>query len=135
MVARPAGVVPGLLLCLCVAAGAATAGAEFGRSVYLVRDGDRLTAVNAETGQFFDLELGAGERIQRHLGGEGVIVVVTNQRFAAIVTFPVGWVSVRVHAGERVLHTEASVDTALVVTSDRTLSFSGRNGSWSGRRR
>jgi hypothetical protein len=130
--APPAGTLPGLLLCLWVAVATAGTGVVVGRSVYLVENAGRVTAVNAETGQFFELETGAGEKIERRLGGEGVVVLVTNQRFAAIGTWPGGWASVRRRAGERVVRTEASTDTAIVVTSDRTLSFSGRSGIWSG---
>jgi hypothetical protein len=61
----------------------------------------------------------------------GVVVVVTNQRFAAIGVFPGGWQSMRRQADEALVSTEAAGYSALVVTSDRILTFSGRNGSWS----
>jgi len=106
-----------------------------GKSVYLVDGDERVTAVNAETGQFFDLEFSAKEKVEREQVGNAVAVVITNQRFAAVGPWPGGWAKMRRRAGERLVSVEAEDYTAVVVTSDRILSFSGATGTWSEQRR
>jgi len=92
---------------------------------------DSVVASNAQTGQFFELELKAKEEVLERIAGDGVAVVVTNQRFAGIGAFSGGWRSLRRMAGEEFRSVEAQDYAALVVTSNRIISFSGRNGSWS----
>jgi hypothetical protein len=129
-----AGVQAGLLwLMLALAPAAAGPAAE--KSIYLVDGEGEVTAVNTDTGQFFDFAVSAKERIEQRLVGGGVAVLVTNQRFAGIGAWPSGWASVRRSAGERVIQAEAEDYSAVVVTSDRILSFNGKTGSWSEARR
>ena len=105
------------------------------KTIFLVTEDDRVVAVNADTGQFFDLEMHAKETVEHSHVANGVVVLVTNQRFAAIGAFPGGWRSIRRQADEAFVSAEAAGYSALVVTSDRLLSFSGRNGTWSFRAR
>lgn len=101
------------------------------KTIFLVTESDRVVAANAETGQFFDLQLHAKEEVQHSHVASAVAVLITNQRFAAIGAFPGGWRSIRRQADEGLVSVEAAGYSALVVTTDRILSFSGRNGSWS----
>jgi hypothetical protein len=105
------------------------------KTIFLVNEEDRVIAANADTGQFFELELHAKETVEHSHVANGVAVLVTNQRFAAIGAFPGGWRSIRRQADESFVSAEAAGYSALVLTSDRILSFSGRNGSWSSRNR
>jgi hypothetical protein len=105
------------------------------KTIFLVTESDRVVAANADTGQFFELELHAKEAIEHSHVANAVAVLITNQRFAAIGAFPGGWRSIRRQADEAFVSAEAAGYSALVVTSDRILSFSGRNGSWSSRDR
>jgi len=105
------------------------------KTIFLVTEADRVVAANADTGQFFELGLHAKERIEHSHVANAVAVLITNQRFAAIGAFPGGWRSIRRQADEAFVSAEAAGYSALVVTSDRILSFSGRNGSWSFRGR
>ena len=123
-----------LLLWLLLAQAPAGAGSA-DASMFLVDGDGRVTAVNSETGQFFDLPIRAGEQIEHRLTGNGVAVLVTSQRFAGIGAWPSGWASIRRSAGEGFIRAEAEGYSALVVTSDRILSFNGRTGSWSETRR
>lgn len=108
---------------------------EVAKAVYLVMEDERVTAVNAETGQFFDLDISAKEKIEQHVVAKGVAIVITNQRFAGVGTWPTGWASNRRTAGETVVAIEAEDTSAVVITSDRVLSFNGRIGSWAEKRR
>ena len=105
------------------------------KSIYLVAEDDRIIASNVQTGQFFDLDFSAKEKVQRQIAANGVAIVVTNQRFAGIGVFSGGWKSIRRIAGETVTSAEAQDYSALVVTSDRVLAFNGRTGTWSDRKR
>jgi hypothetical protein len=105
------------------------------KTIFLVTERDRVIAANADTGQFFELELHAKEEVEHSHVANAVAVLVTNQRFAAIGAFPGGWRSIRRQADESFVSAEAAGYSALVLTSDRILSFSGRNGSWSSRNR
>jgi hypothetical protein len=105
------------------------------KTIFLVTEPGRVIAANADTGQFFELELHAKETVEYSHVTNGVAVLITNQRFAAIGAFPGGWRSIRRQADEAFVSAEAAGYSALVVTSDRILSFSGRNGSWSFRGR
>lgn len=123
------------LLWLILAQASASAGQVAEKFIYLVDGEGEVTAVNTDTGQFFDLAVSAKERIEQRLVGGGVAVLVTNQRFAGIGAWPSGWASVRRSAGERIIQAEAEDYSAVVVTSDRILSFNGKTGSWSETRR
>ena len=105
------------------------------KTLFLVTEPDRIVAANAETGQFFTLELHAKEVVESSAVASASAVLVTNQRFAAIGAFPGGWRSIRREAGETLVSAEAEGYSVLVVTSSRIISFSGRNGSWSFTRR
>jgi hypothetical protein len=105
------------------------------KTIFLVAESDRVIAANADTGQFFELELHAKETVEHSHVANAVAVLITNQRFAAIGAFPGGWRSIRRKADEAFFSADAAGYSALVVTSDRILSFSGRNGSWSVRDR
>ncbi len=106
-------------------------GDEVEKALFLVMEEDRVVASNAQTGQFFDLDLQAKEEVLERIVASGVAVVVTNQRFVGIGAFSGGWRSLRRMAGEKFKSAEAQDYAALVVTSNRIISFSGRNGSWS----
>jgi len=108
---------------------------DLGKSLFLVDESNRVVAVNAETGQFFDLVLSAKERIQDRYIGNRVAVLITNQRFAGVGSYQSGWSSQRRKAGEKILSAEAVDYSALVVTSDRILTFNGKSGAWSQKRR
>jgi hypothetical protein len=105
------------------------------KSIYLVVEDDRIIASNVQTGQFFDFDFSAKEKLQQQLVANGVAVVVTNQRYAGIGVFSSGWQSIRRIAGETVVSAEAQDYSALIVTSDRVLAFNGRTGTWSDRKR
>ena len=105
------------------------------KSVFLVVEDDRIIASNVQTGQFFDLDFSAKEKVQRQIAANGVAIVVTNQRYAGIGVFSSGWQSIRRIAGEKVISAEAQDYSALIVTSDRVLAFNGKTGSWSDRKR
>jgi hypothetical protein len=105
------------------------------KSVYLIVEDDRIIASNVQTGQFFDFDLSAKEKVEQQIVANGVAIVVTNQRYAGIGVFSGGWQSIRRIAGEEVVSAEAQDYSALVVTSDRVLSFNGKTGSWSDRKR
>jgi hypothetical protein len=108
---------------------------EVEKTIFMVDESDRVVAVNAETGQFFDLVLSAKERIQDRIVANAVAILVTNQRFAGVSDYPSGWSSLRRKAGEKVVSAEAADHSALVVTSDRILVFNGKTGAWSEKRR
>jgi hypothetical protein len=108
---------------------------DLGKSLFLVDESDRVVAVNAETGQFFDLVLSAKERVQDRFIANRVAILVTNQRFAGVGSYPSGWSSQRRKAGEKIVSAEAVDYSALIVTSDRILIFNGKNGAWSEKRR
>ncbi len=105
------------------------------KTIFLVTESDRVVAANADTGQFFELGLHAKETIEHSHVANAVAVLITNQRFAAIGAFPGGWRSIRREADEAFISAEAAGYSALVLTTDRILSFSGRNGSWSSKDR
>src|SRR5210317_591254 len=69
-------VLPALLLVLMIGvSGVATAEEDLGKSLFLVYESDRVVAVNAETGQFFDLVLSAKERIRDRLVANRVAIL------------------------------------------------------------
>jgi len=65
----------------------------------------------------------------------GAAIVVSNQRYAGIGSFSGGWQSIRRIAGEELVSAEVQDYSALPGTTDRLLSFNGRNGSGSQTRR
>ena len=128
---RPFLLVGALLL----AVGVSVADETVEKSVYLVVEHDRIIASNVQTGQFFDFDFSAKEKLQQKIVANGVAIVVTNQRYAGIGVFSGGWQSIRRIAGESVVSAEAEDYSALIVTSDRVLAFNGRTGSWSDTKR
>jgi hypothetical protein len=118
-----------------IAVSAAAPGDDVEKTIFLVQEDNRITAVNAETGQFFDLDISAKEKIQKHVVSKGVAVVVTNQRFAGVGVLPSGWSSTRRVAGEKLVSVEAGDSSAVIVTSGRVLSFNGKTGAWAEKRR
>jgi hypothetical protein len=122
----------GLLL---LGVGATAADETVEKSMFLVVEDDRIIASNVQTGQFFDFDFSAKEKVQQQIVANGVAIVVTNQRYAGIGVFSGGWQSIRRIAGESVISAEAQDYSALVVTSDRILAFNGKTGSWSDRKR
>ena len=101
------------------------------KAMFLVVEDDRIIASNVQTGQFFDFDFSAKEEVQQQIVANGVAIVVTNQRYAGIGVFSSGWQSIRRIAGEELISAEVQDYSALLVTSDRLLSFNGRVGSWS----
>jgi hypothetical protein len=69
------------------------------KSVFLVVEDDRIIASNVQTGQFFDFDFSAKEKVQQQIVANGVAIVVTNQRYAGIGVFSGGWQSIRRIAG------------------------------------
>jgi hypothetical protein len=126
-----------LVACSLLLLGMSTAVAEevVEKSIFLVVEDDRIIASNVQTGQFFDFDFSAKEKVQQQIVANGVAIVVTNQRYAGIGVFSGGWQSIRRIAGESVISAEAQDYSALVVTSDRVLAFNGKTGSWSDRKR
>jgi hypothetical protein len=114
---------------------ATSADEDLGKSLFLVDESGRVVAVNAETGQFFDLVLSAKERVRDRIVANRVAILVTNQRFAGVGAYPSGWSSLRRKAGEKIVSVEAVDYSALIVTSDRILTFNGKTGAWSQKRR
>ncbi len=126
-----------LLLLACVFAPLAITQAEgiVTKTIFLVDEGDKVVAANTATGQFFDLKLNAKEKIHQQYVANGVAVLITNQRFAGVGSYPSGWSSLRRIADEKVVNAEVVDRSALLVTSDRILTFNGDSGSWSETRR
>ena len=113
-------------------AGMTMAGAdeEVEKAIFLYRDDDAMIAGNAQSGQFFRLELSAREKLVEQFVANGVAIVVTNQRFAGVGTFSGGWKSLRRIAGEAFISAEVRDLSAMLVTSDRLLTYYGRSGAW-----
>ncbi len=127
-----------LLACLYMWSGGAdtvVADEEVEKAIFLYRDGTTLTAGNAQSGQFFELELSAKERLIEQFVANGVAIVVTNQRFAGVGTFSGGWNSLRRIASEDFVSAEVRDLSAMLVTSDRLLTYYGRSGTWAQTRR
>ena len=134
----PGNTLPGrvlLLACLLAPFTAAQAEGIVTKTIFLVDEDDKIVAANTETGQFFDLKINAKEKIQQRYVANGVAVLVTNQRFAGVGSYPSGWSSLRRIADEKVVSAEVVDRSALLVTSDRIITFNGDRGAWSERRR
>ncbi|MGB5718391.1 MAG: hypothetical protein WBN81_15025 [Gammaproteobacteria bacterium] len=125
-----------VLLSLLLAAPIAVAAESVvAKTIFLVDEDDRIVAANTATGQFFSLTLHAKEKIRQRHVANGVAVLVTNQRFAGVGSYPSGWSSLRRIADEQVVSAEVVDKSALLVTSDRILTFNGESGSWAETRR
>jgi len=122
-----------LFLLMMTAAGSADEVVE--KTIFLVDETNRVVAANTQTGQFFDYFLSAKEKIHERHVANGVAILITNQNFAGVGSYPSGWGSLRRKAGEKIISVEVAGHSALVVTSDRILAFNGRAGSWSEKRR
>lgn len=130
------GILHGILASMLLLLPAVTvADEEVPKSVFLVNEDDRIIASNIQTGQFFELDLQAKEKILKQFVANGVAVLVTNQRYVGIGIYPTGWKSLSRIAGEELVSAEVQDYAALVVTTDRILSFNGKIGSWSQTRR
>ena len=114
---------------------AVTANEVVAKTIFLVDESDRIVAANTATGQFFSLPIRAKEKIQERHVANGVAILVTNQRFAGVGSYPSGWSSLRRIANEKVVSAEVVDRSALLVTSDRILTFNGDSGSWAETRR
>ena len=129
-------VISGVLLVVLLASPVmVTADEVVAKTIFLVDESDRIVAANTATGQFFSLPISAKEKIQQRYVANGVAVLVTNQRFAGVGSYPSGWSSLRRIAGEKVVSAEVVDRSALLVTSDRILTFNGDSGSWAETRR
>ena len=106
-------------------------GDEVAKTIFLVSEPDRVIAANAATGQFFDFVFSAKERVEQRVLASGVAVLVTNQRFAGVGVLPSGWRTTRRRADEAFISAEAADYSAVVITSDRVLTFNGKTGAWS----
>ena len=123
------------MLILLVSTHVASAGEVVAKSIFLVDEKDHIVAANTVTGQFFKLTIHAKEKIHQRYVANGVAILVTNQRFAGVGSYPSGWSSLRRIANEKVVSAEVVDKSALLVTSDRILTFNGDSGSWSETRR
>ena len=103
--------------------------------VYLVVESDRFVAADTSVGGFAELRRQAQEELQEEIVANLVIVLATNQRFAAYSALTGNWHIEKTRAGERLLRLEAEDYSALVVTSERLLTFNGERGIWAERRR
>lgn len=124
-----------LMVVLLVNMHAANADEVVAKSIFLVDEKGHIVAANTVTGQFFKLTIHAKEKIHQRYVANGVAILVTNQRFAGVGSYPSGWSSLRRIADEKVVSAEVVDKSALLVTSDRILTFNGDNGSWSETRR
>ena len=124
-----------LLMLLLVSPVAVTADEVVAKTIFLVDEHDRIVAANTATGQFFSLPIHAKEKIYQRYVANGVAILVTNQRFAGVGSYPSGWSSIRRIANEKVVSAEVVDRSALLVTSDRILTFNGDSGSWAETRR
>lgn len=123
-----------LLSFLLLAAAAAQAQNGVRKQVFLVVDGDRLVASNVRTNGFDELRLDARERIMLSEEGEGVIIVITNQRMLAYGAAS-GWSAQDRNTGEQVDSVSAADYAGLIVTNKRMLNFNGETGVWGERQR
>jgi hypothetical protein len=132
--AAPLQILSAVILIISLLVSAASAQQGIRKQVFLVVDGDRLVASNVRTNGFAELRLDARERMLDSAEGEGVIVVVTNQRLLAYGAFS-GW-SARDRETNEQIQTLSAVDYAgLIVTTRRMLNFNGETGVWGERQR
>lgn len=130
----PSQVLSAVVLAVALLASVASAQQAIRKQVFLVVDGDRLVASNVRTNGFAEFRLDARERMLDSAEGEGVIMVVTNQRLLAYGAYS-GW-SARDRETSEQIETLSAVDYAgLIVTSRRMLNFNGETGVWGERAR
>ncbi len=129
------------LLCLAVAVAFAAVpvfaqqtGGNVPKQVHLVVDGNRILASNVRLNRFDELKLAAQERVREQRVGEGVAVVVTNQRIVAYGVLS-GWVSMDRAPNETIQSISAEDYAGLIVTDRRMLNFNGETGVWAEQRR
>ena len=104
------------------------------KQVFLVLDGDRLVASNVRTNGFDEIRLDARERMLDSEEGEGVIIVITNQRILAYGAAS-GWSERDRNTNEQVQSVSAADYAGLIVTNKRMLNFNGETGVWGERQR
>ena len=104
------------------------------KQVFLVVDGDRLVASNVRRNGFDELRLDARERVLSNAEGEGVIIVVTNQRLLAYGALS-GWRDKSRQTNERIESVSAVDYAGLIVTNRRILNFNGETGVWGEQKR
>ncbi len=129
------------LLCLAVAVAFAAVpvfaqqtGGNVPKQVHLVVDGNRILASNVRLNRFDELKLAAQERVREQRVGEGVAVVVTNQRIVAYGVLS-GWVSMDRAPNETIQSISAEDYAGLIVTDRRMLNFNGETGVWAEQKR
>jgi hypothetical protein len=104
------------------------------KQVHLVVDGNTLVASNVRLNRFDELRLGAQERIREQQVGEGVAIVVTNQRIIAYGVLS-GWRPIDREPNEQIQSISAEDYAGLVVTDERMLNFNGESGVWAQQKR
>ena len=104
------------------------------KQVHLVIDGNRILASNVRLNRFDELKLGAQERMREQKVGQGVAIVVTNQRIIAYGVLS-GWVATDRVANETIQSVAAEDYAGLIVTDQRMLNFNGETGVWAEQRR
>lgn len=112
-----------------LAAHAQNAASNVPKQVHLVLDGNRILASNVRLNRFDELKLGAQERIREQKVGQGVAIVVTNQRIIAYGVLS-GWVPMDRVANETIQSISAEDYAGLIVTDQRMLNFNGETGVW-----
>ena len=120
-----------LLGLLCVPAGLLASDAV-PKQVSLIVNGKRLIASNVRLSRFDELNLRAQEKIVEQAEGNGVIVVITNQRIIGYGLIS-GWRDLKREAGEDIESLFVEDFAAFVTTDRRLLNFNGQSGVW-GRR-
>ena len=108
---------------------AQSTGSNVPKQVHLVQDGNRILASNVRLNRFDELKLGAQERVREQKVGQGVAVVVTNQRIIAYGVLS-GWVPMDRIANETIQSISAEDYAGLIVTDQRMLNFNGETGVW-----
>lgn len=125
----------GCLLCLSLLVSTPLYADDVEKVLFLVIERSEVIASNTQAGRFDSLPLSAKERIETYEVGNGVAVVVTNQRYAAYGVLAGGWQSLRREAREKIDSIQVEDYSATLVTNDRILNFYGRTGAWNQVRR
>ena len=121
-------------ICASLAGTSTSAEDAIPKQVHLIVDGNRLIASNVRFSRFDEVPIFAQERIVRRAEGEGVIVIVTSQRFLGYGVLS-GWQTLDRLSSEGIEKVEAQDYAALVVTSRRLLNFNGQSGVWGTQKR
>jgi hypothetical protein len=119
------------------AAGALAQGTTSGnvpKQVHLVADSGRIVASNVRLNRFDELKLQAQERVREQKTGEGVAVVITNQRLIAYGVLS-GWRALDRSPNEQIESVSAEDYAVLIVTTQRMVNFNGESGAWAEQRR